>query len=46
MPEAPRRIARDNGMRMYFHPEHREGRWRGVHFSFVGDCASPVRTDR
>jgi hypothetical protein len=42
----PDGITRDNGMWMYFRPEHVEGKWRGVYFSFVGDCVSSVRTDK
>ena len=42
----PDAIANDNGMWMYFRPEHVEGKWRGVYFRFVGDSVSSVRTDK
>jgi len=42
----PNHIAHDNGTWMYFRPEHVEGRWRGLYFTFVGDCVSSVRTGK
>ena len=42
----PNHIAHDNGVWMYLKPENLEGRWRGLYFTFVGDCVSSVRTEK